>query len=237
MYNPFKELNKSEWIIYCISLVVVVVSGLLAKEINYLNLCGSIVGVTALIFIAKGDVKGQMLMVIFGVLYSITAISYRYYSEIITYLGMTAPLALVSFFTWLKNPYEKSKNVVKIRALTLKEGVFSFLLTACVAIVFYFILKALNTPNLIVSTFSIATSFIASYYMIRRISYYAVAFMFNDVVLIILWILASIDDISYLTMVACFGVFLMNDLHSFIKWKKREKTQGLVIEKKIKIEK
>ncbi|MBO7345229.1 MAG: nicotinamide mononucleotide transporter [Clostridia bacterium] len=225
--NPFKELTKSEWIIYIISLTVVLVAGLFSQPINYVNLAGSLVGVTALIFISKGDPKGQALMVVFGVLYSITAISYRYYSEIITYLGMTVPLALTSFFTWVKNPFETKKNQVKIRALTIKEGLFAIFLTSVVTFVFYFILKALNTSNLVVSTFSIATSFIASYFMIRRITYYAIAFMLNDVVLIVLWVLATVDNLTYLSVVACFAVFLMNDLHSFIKWRIREKAQGL----------
>ena len=72
------------------------------------------------------------------------------------------------------------------------------------------------------------TSFVASYLMVRRISYYAIAFMCNDVVLIVLWILASFDDLSYLSMVACFLTFLVNDLYAFTRWKLREKKQGLV---------
>lgn len=234
MKNPFRELNKLEWIIYISSLIVVTISNFISGQVDFINFTGTIIGVTALIFIAKGNVFGQVLSVFFGVLYSIAAIRYRYYSEIITYLGMTAPLAIISIITWLKNPYKKGENVVKIRLLTIKEGVFLFVLTALVTVVFYFVLKHLKTPNLLVGTVSIATSFMASYLMVRRISYYAIAFMCNDVVLIVLWILASVDDLTYLSMVACFTAFLVNDLYAFTCWKLREKKQGLVKNKKIK---
>ncbi len=232
MKNPFKDLNKREWIIYISSLVVVTASNFVSGKVDIINFLGTIIGVTALIFIAKGNVFGQVLSVIFGVLYSITAIKYKYYSEIITYLGMTAPLAVISIITWFKNPYKKGENVVKIRLLSIKEGFFLIALTSAVTFVFYFVLEYLETPNLIVSTFSIATSFMASYLMVRRISYYAVAFMCNDLVLIVLWVLASFDDITYLSMVACFTAFLVNDLYAFCCWKIRERKQGLIPNKK-----
>jgi nicotinamide mononucleotide transporter PnuC len=227
MKNPFSCLNKKDWALYISSLIVAVTCNFFGDRVSVLNLVAVIFGMTALIFIAKGNVWGQVFSVLFGTLYSITAIKYRYYSEIITYLGMTAPIGLFSIFSWLKNPYKRGENVVKIRRLTLKEFMITFSLTIVVTVVFYFILKALGTKNLIVSTVSITMSFLASILMLRRISYYAIVFMLNDVVLIILWILACFDDLTYLSMVACFFMFLFNDLYAFVHWKIREKQQGL----------
>ena len=73
-----------------------------------------------------------------------------------------------------------------------------WLLALVVTVLFYFILKALNTANLFFSTLSITTSFVASYLTFLRSPYYAIGYSANDVVLIILWILASVEDISYL---------------------------------------
>lgn len=227
MKNPFFRLNKKEWALYLSSLVIVVVSNFFAKEINVLNLIATALGVTALIFIAKGDVFGQFLCLIFASLYSITALQHRYYSEIITYLGMTAPISLFTIFTWIKNPVEKGKSVVKIRKFTLKEFLLTLILTGIVTVVFHFVLRELNTPNIAVSTLSIATSFLASFMMLRRISYYALGFILNDIVLIVLWAIASVSDLTCLSMVACFFTFLFNDLHGFIRWKIREKEQGI----------
>jgi nicotinamide mononucleotide transporter PnuC len=139
---------------------------------------------------------------------------------------MSAPIALVSVITWIKNPYKEYKSVVKIQKLNKRTIIIVFLLTAIVTSAFYFILKAFNTPNLITSTLSITTSFLASTLMLLRSPYYAVAYGLNDVVLIILWIMASITDLGYLPMVACFVTFLFNDTYGFISWSTREKSQA-----------
>ena len=100
-------------------------------------------------------------------------------------------------------------------------------LTFVVTIAFYFILKYFNTSNLIPSTLSVTTSFIAVYLTFRRSPYFALAYAMNDLVLIVLWVLASITDVSYLSVVICFIVFFVNDMYGFINWKKMEKNQKL----------
>ena len=225
--NPFKSLTKKEWLLYILSVLTVTVSNFLTGKIDPINLSATLVGVTALIFIAKGDVLGQILTVIFAVLYSITSCRFQYWGEMITYMGMTAPIASVSVISWLRHPYEKGKNVVKIHKMTAKQIGLMLFLTAAVTAFFYFILKHFSTPNLIISTVSITTSFLASYLMFFRNSYYALAYAANDIVLITLWVLATLSDVSYLPMILCFTMFFINDLYGFISWKKREKEQGL----------
>lgn len=225
--NPFKMLNKKEWIIYVISLVIVISSNFFTEKIDYFNMASTIIGATALIFMAKGNVWGQILSVLFCMMYSYTSYQFRYYGEMITYLAMSMPIAVMSIFTWLKNPYKKGENVVKIHVLSAVEIVIMTALALSVTVGFYFVLKALNTPNLIVSTVSVTTSFFAAYLLLRRNSYYALAYALNDIILITLWVLASIENIKYLTVVACFVMFLINDLYAFISWKLREKEQGI----------
>lgn len=156
-----------------------------------------------------------MLTVLFSVLYSITSLEFRYYGEMITYLGMSAPIAALSVVTWLRNPVEKGKNEVRIHTLTGRQTVLMLVLAAVVTGIFYVILKAFDTPNLAVSTVSITTSFLASYLMLYRNSYYALAYAANDVVLIILWVLAALEELTYAPMIVCFGMFLINDLYGF----------------------
>lgn len=223
--NPFKNLEKREWILWSVSLAVVLLSNIAAGEIELVTLCATVLGVTALIFVARGDVWGQILSVVFSILYAVNSYRFHYYGEMITYLGMTMPIAALSVVSWLRHPYEKGKNEVKIHKLTKLQTVLLAFATAAVTVGFCFILKALDTPNLLFSTLSITTSFLASSLMLLRNSYYAVAYAGNDIVLIVLWILAAIEDISYLPMIACFGAFLVNDLYGFISWKKREKKQ------------
>lgn len=219
------KLNKIEFAIWLLSVVTIAVSFLLVSEKDYLTLTASLIGATALIFVAKGEVLGQILTVVFSIFYGVISFKFRYFGELITYVGMTAPIALMSAVTWLKNPYKKGESEVKIAKLTKGKIILMVVLTAVTTFVFYFILKYFNTANLFFSTVSVATSFSASYLMLFRSPYYAVAYAANDVVLIILWVLASITNIQYVPMVICFVIFLVNDLFGFISWQKRKKQQ------------
>ena len=56
---------------------------------------------------------GQILTVIFSILYAIASWQCRYYGEMITYLGMTMPIAVLSIVSWIRHPYEKGGSEVK----------------------------------------------------------------------------------------------------------------------------
>lgn len=223
--NPFTAFKKQEWILWILSLIVVAGSNLLSGTFDLITLCATLVGVTALIFLAGGNVWGQILTVVFSLLYAATSYTFCYYGEMITYLGMTMPIAAVSIVSWLRHPAEPGKNVVKIHRLTPREVLRMLILTAAVTAIFYWILQWLGTANLLVSTISITTSFLASYLTLMRNSYYALAYAANDIILIVLWVLASWENPGYIPMVACFLMFLINDFYGFIRWKHREKTQ------------
>lgn len=203
----------------------IVVSFLLFDRENYLTLVASFIGVTALIFNAKGNPFGQFLMVIFSILYGIISFAFAYYGEMITYLGMTAPMAVFALVSWLRNPYNGNKSEVKVNRLKSKDIIFMMILTAVITLIFYYILAAFHTANLIPSTISVTTSFLAVYLTFRRSPFYAIGYAANDIVLIILWVLATISDISYLSVATCFVVFLANDIYGFINWSKMQKRQ------------
>lgn len=217
--------DKSERILWCISAALIIGSFFIFDGSDYLTQTASLIGVTSLIFNAKGNPFGQLLMVVFSLLYGLISYSFSYYGEMITYLGMTAPMAVFSLISWLKNPYNGSRAEVAINRLKLKEIIFMCLLTMIVTFAFYFILAYFDTANIIPSTLSVATSFLAVYLTFRRSTYFALAYAANDVVLIILWILASLDDVSYLSVVICFAVFFVNDIYGFINWSRMQKRQ------------
>ena len=104
-----------------------------------------------------------------------------------------------------------------------------FLFAAAVTVAFYFILKYFNTNNLIFSTISVTTSFIAVYLTFKRSPLYALGYAANDIVLIILWALATAEDMSYVSVTVCFCVFLFNDFYGFINWQKIKKRQNTVV--------
>ena len=117
--------------------------------------------------------------------------------------------------------------MVKIRRVSGMEFVLLLLLSLAVSVGGYFLLAALDTPQLWVATFSIFTSFLASALTFLRSPYYALAYIANDVVLILLWGVACFTEPQYLSVVACFVTFLANDLFAFIKWRARERKQNI----------
>lgn len=225
--DKLNYFTKSEKILWCVSVMFIVFPFLIFDRENFLMPVASFIGVTSLLYNAKGNPFGQFLMIIFSIVYGIVSFGFSYYGEIITYLGMTAPMAFFALVSWIKNPYNGNKSEVKVNRLNKKEIVFMIMLTAIITFVFYFILKAFNTANLIPSTVSVTTSFIAVYLTFRRSAFYAVGYAANDIVLIILWVLAALKDTSYISVVICFVVFFVNDVYGFINWSRMKKRQNL----------
>ena len=224
-FRQFKELTKFELCLWLGSAAVVIASFILFQSSDVLTLISSLFGITALIFLAKGMIIGQILVIIFAALYGIISFFFGYYGEMITYLCMTAPTALAALISWIRHPYKQTHQVEVARRLTWKSLALMVLSASAVTVAFYFILGALGTENLEVSTMSVATSWFASMLMVFRSPYYAVGYAVNDIVLIVMWIMASLESVSYVPMVACFFTFFFNDLYGFVSWQKMKKSQ------------
>ena len=212
--------SREEKLLWTISILMIMISFRLFDGGNILTLAASLIGATSLILNAKGNPFGQLLMIVFSVIYGYISYTFSYYGEMLTYLGMTAPMALFALISWLQNPYQGNHSEVKVNRLTWKEWGLMLFLTILVTIFFYFVLLFFRTANLIPSTLSVTTSFIAVYLTFRRSPYFALAYAANDVVLIVLWILASLEDISYLSVMVCFLMFLFNDVYGYINWRR-----------------
>ena len=225
MNNPIKSLSRREWALWLASLAVVLIANLITPELDPLTMTAALVGVTSLVFAAKGNVWSQVLMIVFSILYGVISFRFHYWGEMITYLGMTLPMAVWSTVTWLKNPSKENGSEVAIQTLARRHLAALAASTVAVAAVFYYILKLLDTPNLFFSTVSIITSFLAAALTMLRSSYYAVGYAANDVVLIVLWVMASMENPAYIPVAVNFAIFLLNDLYGFISWKKREVLQ------------
>lgn len=225
MKNILKYFTLFEWILWICSMLIITLFFFIFKNKEYIYLIGSLIGVTMIIFLAKANPIGQVLSIIFSLFYGAVSYSYRYYGEMITYIGMTMPMAILALISWLRNPYKGKKCEVAVNELKVKEYLLLMFLGVIVTIVFYFVLNAFNTKNILFSTLSILTSFLAVYLTMRRSRFFAVGYALNDIVLVVLWILASKENMVYLSMVVCFMTFFINDLYMFISWSKITKKQ------------
>ena len=226
MKKYLNYFSRFEIALWTTSVFFTVLSFIAFDRTNYLSLIASIIGVTSLIFSAKGNPFGQFLMVVFSFIYGIISFTFAYYGEMITYLGMTMPMAVFALISWLRNPYKENKAEVKVNSISKTEQIIMWMLTVIVTIIFYFILDYFGTKNIIPSTVSVTTSFIAVYLTFRRSPYFALAYAANDIVLIILWVSASIIDLRYISVVVCFVAFLFNDIYGFVSWQKMKIRQA-----------
>ena len=130
MNNPIKILSKHDRILWICSLLIVFISNISVPNFDPLTLAAALIGVTSLVFAAKGNVWAQILMIVFSILYGIISFRFRYWGEMITYLAMTMPMAVWSTITWLKNPSKENKNEVQIQKLTS---------THIIGLIFYYV--------------------------------------------------------------------------------------------------
>ena len=221
-----RYFTNAEIALWSSSALLIVLSFCFFNRENYLTLIASLIGVTSLIFNAKGNPIGQLLMVVFSMLYGIISFGFAYYGEMITYLGMTMPMAIVALISWLRNPYNGKKSEVEVNTVSRGEVLLMWGITAAVTLLFYFLLSYFHTANLLPSTLSVTTSFVAVYLTFRRSPYFALAYAANDIVLIVLWAMASFTDARYISVVVCFAAFLVNDIYGYISWQKMKDRQS-----------
>lgn len=222
MNHPIKDLTKKEWGLWIGSIGTILTANILSGNMDILTIAAACIGITSLILAAKGNVWAQILMIVFSNLYGILSWRFRYWGEMITYLGMTLPMAVWFTITWIRHPAENGKEVAiqKLRPRHIWGLLFWGTITTAV---FYYILRALDTPNLVFSTISVTTSFLAAALTMLRSSYYVIGYASNDLVLIVLWILVSLESPEYIPVAVNFAIFFLNDMYGFIRWKKRER--------------
>ena len=228
--------SKGELLLWLFSVTLITVSFFVFGGNGALTLIASLIGVTSILINAKGNPIGQLLMIAFSLLYGIISYSFSYYGEMITYLGMTMPMAVFALISWLRHPHEGRRSEVRVNSVSGTEVYLMLLAAAIVTGIFYFILRYFNTANIIPSTVSVTTSFLAVYLTFRRDPHFGLAYAANDVVLIILWTLASLADSRYISVTVCFAAFLINDIYGFVSWQKMKSKQERDAKAKAKAE-
>ena len=222
MTNPFKLFEKRDWVLWIGSMVILTIAGIATPDTDPLTLIMTLFGVTTLIFSAVGSIWAPVITIAFCVMYAVIAWGYRYWSEVITFLGLSVPMSVASLVTWIRNP-SKREGEVKVRTLSRRTCILIVVASIPVTAFFGVVLRKLNTPNLSVSTVSITTSFLGAAFIVLRSPWYALGYALNDIVLIVLWTLASLTDPKYIPVVVEFVIFLVNDLYAFYSWRRRER--------------
>ena len=226
MRNFFKNWNLFEMCFLIGSLLALVLCFVFSADKNVFSFVASLIGVLSVITVAKGLVIAPFIDIVYNVLYAIISIFQGYYGELIIYTLIMIPISVMAIISWRKNRNKDNKDIVEVNTIGLKEYIYLAIVTIVASVGFYFLLKALNTNEIVVSLLAFITSTVASYLMLRRSSYYALGFILNDAALIVLWAIVVVNSgMGYLPTVISFCVFLVNDIYGFIHWKVSESKQ------------
>lgn len=119
--------SKGELILWGFSVTLIIVSFCIFGGNGFLTLAASLIGVTSILLNAKDNPVGQLLMIIFSLMYGIISYKFAYFGEMVTYLGMTMPMAVFALISWLRHPYRGKKSEVQVNSISKKETVLMFL--------------------------------------------------------------------------------------------------------------
>lgn len=226
MNKLFKSWKWYELLFLGISELTIILCFVFSVDKNWLSLVNSLIGVFAVLTVAKGLVYAPIVNIVYTGFYIALSISQSYWGEVIICVCLAFPMCIVAIITWLKNRSNENKDIVKINSIKGKEYGYLALGTAVLTVALYFLLRALNTNQLIISTISLVTSAAAEYLLLRRSPIYALGFVLNDIVLITLWSMSVVSEgLQFLPSVICFCVFFFNDLYGFFNWIKEYKKQ------------
>ena len=226
MKRLLSYFSKLELTLWGLSVFLIITSFLVFDGKNFPTLVASLIGVTSLIFNAKGNPFGQALMILFSIIYGMISFGAAYYGEMITYMGMTLPMSVFAFVSWIRHPYKGQRTEVSVREVKRRDVVIMAVASVAVTVTFYYILKYFDTADIVVSTASVTTSFVAVYLTFLRSPLFALAYAMNDMVLILLWAAASAVNTLYIPVVVCFAAFLVNDIYGFVSWQRMKRRQS-----------
>ncbi len=227
MKKILKNWNWFEIIFLIVSYIVLTLCFVLGTEKNTFSFIVSLVGVSSVMLVAKGLTIAPIVSIIYNILYATLSVTQKYYGETIIYTVIMIPLSIITLVSWVKNKNGGKGEQVQVNKISKKEYLILSLVIVVVTIGFYFLLKALHTNELIVSTISLVAPVISAYLMLRRSSYYAICFIVSNAVLIVLWGLSiKTAGAGFLPTICSFVIFTVLDVYGLIHWKQEEKRQN-----------
>lgn len=223
--KTWKGYNILDLILILVGIVTVTISGILFGSKWYI-IVSTLLGLLCVFTQAKGKISTQFIGIAYFCFYIFISYTQKYYGEALLYLIIMLPMYIYGVIHWLANR-DKKNNVVLVRSnLPKKEWLISGLCFVEVAVGVFFLLKALNTSQLWISTLSFVSMLPAVYLLMRRCKWNQVAFLINDFIVPILWLFLVIQgDLSFLPMCIYHIFQITYDVYGLIEWIKLENKQ------------
>ena len=234
-----KKIKKffSDWNLFeKVFLVVGISLNILANVIwgwDIVNFLYVLASFLTTLFMAKGKVASYFIGIVSVIFYGIVSYNQGYYGELLIMIFLTFPIMIVGIVEWLKH-IDKDEDVVIIKDLKKKEIVIAFASQLILYWGYYLLLKTFNTDLLILSSLSVVTSVLASYFEARRSEFSLFCYIANDLIIISLWIIPIFYGQTALISVLVGPLLLLvNDIYGSCNWirLKRHQIQKGISEK------
>ena len=224
IYNYFKDWNLFEKLYLFVGIVVGILTSIIFNG-TIIDSLYTITYLTTAILMSKGKVESYFIGIISVFFYGIVSYNQGYYGELLITIFLTFPMMIIGIVSWLKHQ-DKDEDVVIISSLSKKEIVFAFFSQLILFWVYYFLLKAFNTDLLMISSLSIVTSVLATYFEARRSELSLFCYVANDLILITLWMIPIINGVTSLISVLIGPMLLLvNDIYGSYNWKRLKDIQ------------
>ena len=218
IYNYFKDWNLFEKLYLFVGIVVGILTSIIFNG-TIIDSLYTVTYLTTAILMSKGKVESYFIGIISVFFYGIVSYNQGYYGELLITIFLTFPMMIIGIISWLKHQ-DKDEDVVIISSLSKKEIVFAFSSQLILFWVYYFLLKAFNTDLLMISSLSIVTSVLATYFEARRSELSLFCYVANDLILITLWMIPIINgDTSLISVLIGPMLLLVNDIYGSYNWK------------------
>lgn len=222
--NYFKDWTKFELTFLITGLIISTLSSVIFEGTIIDTLYTSLYLITALLM-SKGKVESYFVGLVSVFFYAIISYNQGYYGELIITAFLTFPIMIIGIVSWLRHQ-DKEDDVVIISSLSKKEIITAFGLQIILFWAYYFLLKAFDTDLLVISSISVVTSVLASYFEARRSELSLFCYMANDIVIITLWLIPIIlGDTALISVLVGPILLLVNDIYGSYNWNKMKKKQ------------
>lgn len=221
----WRGYNLLDFFLIIIGILTVTLTSIVFGTKWYIVL-NTILGLLCVFTQAKGKVSTQFIGIIHFCFYIFISYTQKYYGEALLYLIIMLPMYIYGAIHWLRHRDKKDEVVIVRSNLSKLEWILSSFGFVFVSVCVFFLLKVLNTSQLIVSTLSFLSMLPAVYLLMRRCKWNQVAFLINDFIVPILWIFLVVEGNLEFIPMCIYHVFqIIYDVYSLIEWIKLEKKQ------------
>lgn len=214
----FKSWTLFEKLFLFIGTIVAIVLTFVFKG-TWIDLGYTLLYFWTALLLAKGKYACYIIGILSTFFYAYVSYTNNYFGEVIISMCCTLPLIIVGLVNWIK--HQDDTNTVVIKDIGKKELIIVLMSQIILFSVYYYLLKMFNTNNVLVSTFSIVASLIATYLTAKRSEYGFIGFIINDLILILLWgIPVLTGNLSIIPVVLCPILLLINDIYGAYNWRR-----------------